>query len=232
MSRNARVVIPDFAHHVTQRGNNQQDVFFSEEDRRFYLELLKREATRFGVTIQGYCLMTNHVHLIATPRSEDSLARAIGRTDYRYAQTINRRYGRSGHLWQNRFYSCALDPAHLKAALRYVEINPVRARLVRKPWLYCWSSAEAHVEGRDSSGLLDMEFWDRTFGMSGTEWQEWLMERVAAGETERLRLHTHRGRPLGSEEFLSQLEARLGKRLRPLKVGRPKHKNDELHEVK
>jgi len=227
MPRHARIVIPGLAHHVTQRGNNRQDVFFADDDRRLYLELLQQESKRFGLAIMGYCLMTNHVHLIATPSKEDSLAKAIGRTDYLYTQTVNRWHGRSGHLWQNRFYSCALDPGHVGAALRYVELNPVRARTVRKAWSYPWSSAAAHVEGDDDGGLLDLKTWSRVFKMTGAEWQDWLTQKAEPGEVELIRLNTHCGRPLGTDGFLSKIENALGKRLRPLPVGRPKSAQPE-----
>ena len=109
MPRIARIVISDVQYHITQRGNNHQDIFFVDDDRQVYLEFLKKQADRFGLEVQGYCLMTNHIHLIATPHNEDSLAKAIGITHLLYTQYINRMHRRSGHLWQNRFYSCPLD---------------------------------------------------------------------------------------------------------------------------
>ena len=145
MPRLARIVIPGLPHHVTQRGNNRQDVFFVDDDRHAYLEFLKRFCREHGVTVQGYCLMTNHVHLIITPPTEDAFARAIGVTHHRFTQYINALHGRSGHLWQNRFHSCPMDEAHLVNALRYVERNPVRAKMVRRAWRRPWSSALAHV---------------------------------------------------------------------------------------
>ncbi len=131
---------------MTQRGNNRQDVFFVDDDRRAYLDVLGEQAERFGLRVLGYCLMTNHVHLIVAPEREESLAKAVGRTHWLYTQAVNRLHGRSGHLWQNRFHSCPLDAAHTWAALRYVDRNPVRARLVRRAWRYEWSSAAAHVQ--------------------------------------------------------------------------------------
>ncbi len=109
MPRVARIVIPGCPHHITQRGNNRQDVFFVDEDRDAYLRMLGEQAERFGVRVEAYCLMSNHVHLVATPRHADSLAKAIGRTHWLYTQYVNRLHGRSGHLWQNRFFSCALS---------------------------------------------------------------------------------------------------------------------------
>ena len=139
-------------HHVVQRGNNRQDVFFVDDDRKVYLSFLQEEAGRSGLEVLGYCLMADYVHLVGRPEAEDSLGKAVGRTHFRYTQYINRFHGRSGHLWQGRFGSCALDEAHYWAALRYVERNPVRARLVGQAWLYPWSSAAADLE-RDRAGV-------------------------------------------------------------------------------
>ena len=226
MARVARIVIPNCPHHVTQRGNNRQDVFFVDDDRVTYLELLGEECAQHGVAIDGYCLMTNHVHLIATPRSKDSLAKGLGRTHFRYTQYVNRLHGRSGHLWQNRFYSCALDEEHYWTAMAYVEQNPVRARLVRRPWSYRWSSAAAHCgRGRDRSGMLDLDQWSEW--LAGNDWSETLVDMLGDDMLSALRLNTHRGRPLGSDAFLSKIEALLGRRLRPLPVGRPRRRKRE-----
>jgi len=164
--------------------------------------------------------MSNHVHLIAIPKSEAALAKALGRTDYRYAQYVNCRHGPSGHLWQSRFYSCPLDKDHYWTAMAYVEQNPVRARLVRCAWRYRWSSAAAHCgAGPDRSGLLDLGGWANSRAAKG--WQQTLAERLQPEMLLALRLNTHRGRPLGSDRFLSKIESLVGRRLRPLPVGRP-----------
>ena len=220
MPRVARIVIPGLPHHVTQRGNNRQDVFFVAADRRVYLELLRKHARQFGLRLLGYCLMTNHVHLVAVPEAEESLAKAIGRTDFVYTQYVNRLHGRCGHLWQNRFHSCALDDAHLCAAVRYLERNPVRARIVRAAWRYPWSSAAAHCGEPDTAGLLDLAAWRSPWPPD--EWREMLRGEGSEDDVRALRLHTSRGRPLGSDAFLSKVEHMLGRRLRPLPVGRPR----------
>ncbi len=220
MPRTARIVGPGLAHHVTQRGNNRQDVFFVDDDRRVYLDLLRDHAQRFGLSVLGYCLMTNHVHVIAIPDQPDSLARAIGRTNFRYTQYVNRLHGRSGHLWQNRFFSCMLDDGHTWNALRYVERNPVRARIVRLPWRYAWSSATAHVEGADPTGVLDLDRWRRFW--QPHRWRDALRERQDDETCALLRLRTHTGRPLGTDRFIAKLETKLGRRLRPLNRGRPR----------
>ncbi len=221
MPRVARTVIPHCPHHITQRGNNRQTVFFVDDDRRMYLDLLRQRCEAAGVIVIGYCLMTNHTHLIAVPHDEDALAHAIGRTHYLYTQYVNRLHGRSGHLWQNRFFSCPLDEPHLWAALRYIERNPVRARLVRRAWRYGWSSAAAHVgAGPDRSDLLDLAAWRKDW--SPAKWREQLCEPEDEALTGRLRRCTRTGRPLASDSFLSKLERRLGCRLRPQPIGRPR----------
>ena len=221
MPRLARIVIPNCPHHVTQRGNNRQDVFFVDDDRVTYLGLLKEESEKHGVCVDGYCLMTNHVHLIATPKSEQSLAKALGRAHFRYTQYINRFHKRSGHLWQNRFHSCALDEDHYWTAMAYAEQNPVRARMVRCPWRYPWSSAAAHCgHATDRSELLDLGSWNEW--VAGNDWKETLAEMLDKATLSTVRLNTRRGRPLGSDSFLSKIESLLGRRLRPLPVGRPR----------
>ncbi|NLX12842.1 MAG: transposase [Phycisphaerales bacterium] len=222
MPRVSRIVLPGRPHHVTQLGNNCQDVFFVDDDRRVYLGLLKQQAERFGLEVLGYCLMINHVHLVAVPAEEDSLAKAVGRTHFLYTQYVNRLHGRSGHLWQNRFNSCALAEPHLWNALVYVERNPVRARLTRVPWTYAWSSAAAHIGNPDTSGLLDLEDWSKEW--SPAKWRRALRAPEDSEEALRLRLHTNRGRPLASDQLLARMEHKLGRRLRPLPVGRPRKK--------
>jgi len=224
MTRIARVAIPDVVYHITQRGNNRQDVFFVDDDRRVYLELLAKESERHALTVLGYCLMTNHVHLVAVPHREQSLAKAIGRTHWRYTRYVNRLHRRSGHLWQNRFYSCGLDEVHTVAAMRYVEQNPVRAKMVRKPWRYRWSSASAHVGDKDGVAVLDVEAWRKDWDWSPRRWRRMLEEGLGEQTVAHLRRQTHRGRPLGSDSFVSKLERRLGRRLRPLPIGRPRKK--------
>jgi putative transposase len=165
--------------------------------------------------------MTNHVHLLAVPPDETSLAHALGRTHYRYTQLVNRLHGRSGHLWQNRFFSCPLDPPHTWAALAYVERNPVRAGLVRRVWTYAWSSAAAHVEERaDASGLLELASWAREW--TPARWRAQLVAPEDDALVQRVRQHLRTGRPLATDRWLAKLETRLGRRLRAAPVGRPR----------
>ena len=226
MPRLARTVVAGCAHHITQRGNNRQDVFFVDDDRYVYLQLLREQAGKYGLDIVGYCLMGNHVHIVGIPRAEDSLAKAVGRAHFRYTQYINRFHKRSGHLWQGRFYSCALDGRHFWLAMRYVELNPVRARLCRKPWRYEWSSAGAHVGGKGRSELLDLGQWYDM--ISSEQWRKELDAGIDEVDVGRLRVNTHTGRPLGGDSFLSKLEKLLGRRVRPLPVGRPTKKRVKM----
>ena len=223
MPRTSRVVIAGCAHHVTQRGNNRQDVFFVDDDRRVFLAILAEAAERFELVIDGYCLMTNHVHLVVTPGHETSLAEALKRTNQLYAQYVNRFHGRSGHLWQDRFFSCPLDEVHYWRALVYIERNPVRARLRRKAWRWPWSSAAAHCEGKDPTGLLDLAEWSKQMDMQ--RWRHLLTLADDEQQVARLRLCTSRGRPLGSDKFVAKLETLVGRRLRPLPRGRPRETN-------
>jgi putative transposase len=132
MPRIARVVVPGCPHHVTQRGNRREDVFFADEDRRVYLSLLGQYAVKHGLAVQAYCLMTDHVHLVVVPKTSRSLSGALKPLHTRYTQHVNRRAAVSGRLWQGRFYSCPLDEQHVWTAVRYVERNPVRAGMVTK----------------------------------------------------------------------------------------------------
>ena len=220
MPRIARIVVPGLPHHITQRGNNRQDVFFTDDDRHRYLRILLEQSKKYQLQVRGYCLMTNHIHLIASPKHEESLAKAIGRTHFIYTQYINRHHGRSGHLWQNRFFSCLLDGPHVYATMRYVERNPVRSKMVRVPWRYPWSSAAAHCGGNDATGLLDLTWWAKF--APPHDWKAQLRTASDEIEVERLRRHTTTGRPLGGDRFIARLETKLGRRLHALPPGRPR----------
>jgi len=225
MPRNARIVIPGVPHHLTQRGNDRRVVFLQDADYLKYLEFLCEYAGKYRVAVHGYCLMSNHSHLVLTPPDEKELARAIGRTHGRYAQYFNAAYRRSGHLWQNRFFSCALDEEHYWLALAYAERNPPRAHLVGDAGAYRWSSAAAHLGGADETGLLDLITWPTL--MPPDVWRERLLLPEEEDLLLSLRLNTQTGRPLGSPDFLAHYEALLGRRLQPLPVGRPKKASEQ-----
>ncbi len=218
MARIARIVIPDLPHHVVQRGVRRMDVFFSDADRKQYLKHLSEQGARFGVSYLAWCLMRNHVHLIAIPEEEKSLALGIGEAHRRYTRAINFRNGWRGYLFQGRFHSFPLEGSYLLAAIRYVLRNPVRAGIVKKPWEYAWSSARWFVGEIQSDPLAvqsDMlvDIMDRRSFLL-------LREEALSG----FRKHSRTGRPLGSASFLAQLERRTGRTLRPRKPG-PKPSN-------
>jgi len=221
MARQPRIVLPGCPHHITQRGNNRQDVFLLDDDRRFYLATLGELCRREKLRVLGYCLMTNHLHLVAIPDSPTALARGVGGANFRYTLRFNRRYRRSGHLWQNRFYSFALGRDHLLAALAYVDLNPVRAGMERRAADYPFSSAAAHQSGRDPSGLLDM----RAFGKLNRngDWSELLATQESNEESIRaIRESTRTGRPLGDQAFVKRIARELNMDLERRPVGRPR----------
>jgi len=224
MPRTARIVMPNIPHHITQRDNNKQDVFVVDDDRGKFLRLLKDQSARFGMIIDGFCLMTNHIHIIATPNEKHSLSKAMGRLNLLYSQYISYMHGRTGHLWQNRFYSCPLDAKHYFKALSYIEQNPVRAKIVRYPWSYRWSSASFHIGREDKFELMDKSKWKQE--SSGLDWKLVLCEKLEGHDMDKLRIYCRTGRPLGTDKFISKLETALGRRLRALPVGRPKKRKN------
>ena len=219
MARLPRVVAVEVPHHVTQRGNSRRYVLESESDRLVYLQLLQRHCQMYCLDLLGYCLMSNHVHLIAVPRKSDSLAAALKYAHGQYAAYFNARHAVSGHVWQGRYYSCPLDLSHLWAALRYTELNPVRAGLTQEPESYPWSSAAVHCGHYVESPLLDMTPWRDTW--TSSLWHEYLAAEGARADADAIRLNTHTGRPLGAPEFVDHLEKILQRRLTPCKGGRP-----------
>jgi len=206
---------------MSQRGNNRQPVFLSGEDRRFYLDLLGRNAARSGARILGYCLMTNHVHLLVIPEREDSVARTLGPAHSEYALDRNRTGQRSGHLWQGRFFSCPLDQAHLAPALLYIDLNPVRAGLAACAWEWPWSSARAHAFAGTRDALLDAGWHEFIRCWNPAEWRDMLSSGVPEEQSHALRRATLTGEPLGSREFVAKLESQAARRLRVLDRGRP-----------
>jgi REP-associated tyrosine transposase len=217
MPRRNRCVLPELPCHITQRGVDRREVFSTDQDRTTYLRLVQENLGDAGVRILGYCLMTNHVHLIAVPEREESLSILFRRVHGRYAQYYNARAGRSGHLWQNRFFACMLERSHLWAALRYVERNPVRAGIVEHAAEYPWSSAAAHLAYEDRSGILDLDWWRQE---GPKNWKEMLEEAQEQQESE-LRSCTYSGKPFGEESFVREMAERFA---RYWNRGRPKKK--------
>jgi putative transposase len=219
MARFARVVATEVAHHVTQRGNARQFILDSAADREVYLSLLREDIEPHHVSLIGYCLMSNHVHLVMVPHQADALAKALKRTHGRYAAYWNAQHGSSGHVWQGRYYSCPLGRPHLWEALRYTELNPVRARLVAEAEAWTWSSAAVHCGATAADGWLEMEEWKERWDVS--RWRKYLIAGETESEVMAVRQYTHTGRPLGSEEFVHELEEATQRPLVPRKGGRP-----------
>lgn len=223
MARTARVVAPGYPHHITQRGNRRQQTFFSDEDYQAYIDLLSQWCGRCGVEIWCYCLMPNHVHLIAVPENADGLMKAVGETHRRYSRMINFREGWRGYFWQGRFSSFIMDDTYLLAAARYIELNPVRAKLVKKPEDYKWSSYNAHAKGMDDALVKTAPLQARVH-----DWRLFVQEPVSERQMENLRRHERTGRPLGDDPFIEQLESTIGRDLRKKKPGPkgPRKKNN------
>ncbi len=225
MPRLSRAVFAGVPHHITQRGNRREDIFFVDEDRAAYLLWLKEYCEKFEVEILAYCLMTNHIHLVAVPATDDGLHRVFKPLHMRYAQRINRARGWKGHLWQGRFFSSPLDEAYLWAAVRYVERNPVRAGMECCAENYRWSSAAAHC-GKRIDGLLNLESgWSKHF-LEMEDWSAWLSGGDEADEIQVLRRNVEKGLPCGSAGFVQKLGRRAGRLLEYRPQGRPKKTGD------
>ncbi|MCP3932909.1 MAG: transposase [Bacteroidetes bacterium] len=214
MARLARVVVPGYPHHIIQRGNRRQQTFFSDDDYQAYIDLMSEWCDHCGVEIWCYCLMPNHIHLIAVPESTDSLMKAIGEAHRRYARMINFRKGWRGYFWQGRFSSFIMDEMYLLAAVRYIELNPVRAKIVDKPEVYKWSSCKAHFKGDDDK-LVKVE----PLKPFVNNWESFLYNPPSHLEMDALRKHERTGRPLGGDDFIKQLESETGRFLRKRKPG-------------
>ena len=215
MARFPRLVIPGLPHHVTQRGNGRQPTFFEEADYALYVDLFAQAVQRAGCAVWAYCLMPNHVHAIVVPSDEDGLRRTFGDLHRRYTGYINARARRTGHLWQGRFGSVAMDEAHLHHALRYVSLNPVRARLTRRAEDWRWSSAAAHLAGKDDALVTVAPALERVGDFAAFLAQD--VDEAAAFLP--LRKAESIGRPIGNAEWIEALEARTGRTLAPAKRG-------------
>lgn len=215
MARIARVVAPKYPHHIIQRGNRRQKVFFLQEDYELYLRLLKFYSQKFHLKVVSYCLMPNHVHLIVIPQKKQSLAQAIGETHRNYTTIINKREKWSGYLWQGRFLSHVLDERYLIAAARYILLNPVRASLAREARDYKWSSIKIHLADKKNS-LIDDSLLQEII----TDWHDFLEKAEDEDAFKQIRKHARTGRPLGGQRFVKELEKLLNINLVKQKPGR------------
>ena len=217
MARMARAVAPGVAHYVTQRGGRRK-VFFEDSDYALYKELLAQGCAAARVQVWAYCLMPDAVHLILVPGDCDGLRAALGETHRRYSRAVNAREGRRGNLWQGRFASFAMDEGQLSACVRCIEQSPVRARLVERARDWRWSSARAHLKGRDD-GLVQVKPLRRRLG----DWRILLGAKLARAEGSAIGVSARTGRPQGSPSFVNRIERKLGRVLAKQKPG-PKTK--------
>jgi len=220
MPRLARVIAPGLPHHVTQRGNRREPIFFEDGDQEVYRDLLAEQTRKRGVEVWGYCLMPNHVHLILAPSDKAGIGLAVGEAHRRYTCFVNARARWGGHLFQRRFASVVMDDTHLIAAARYVPMNPVRARLVARAQDWPWSSAGAHLAGRDD-GLVTVGPLLERIG----DFAAFLAQGEEVSASAALRAAETTGRPLGNAAFIDGLERLLGRKLargRPGPAPRPR----------
>lgn len=223
MPRLARSVFADVPHHVTQRGNRREDVFFTNDDYLAYLDWLLIYSQKYDLEILAYCLMTNHIHMVVIPSHKDGLHMAMKPLHMRYAQRINKRCGWKGHVWQGRYYSSALDERYMWAAIRYVELNPVRAHMVPKAEYYPWSSAATHCGLRSDEIVTSSQAWQRNKNQI-SNWSTWLSEGDRQTELSTIRKCVNQGLPCGSDRFISELGKQVGRSLHFKPQGRPKKK--------
>lgn len=217
MSRIAGAVAPGYAHHVTHRGNYQQNIFKDEEDYRRYKGWLEEYSRKEGLRIWAYCLMTNHVHFVCVPDRETSLSRTFNILHMRYSQYFNKKQGVKGHLWQGRFFSSILDDRHLHAAVRYVENNPLHASIATDAKEYQWSSARGHIDVGSDPVLS----YDSPLDADIRDWETYLGEVDDERLIEGIRKNGLTGRPCGDEHFITKVGGILGRELKANRPGRP-----------
>lgn len=216
MARISRIVVPGLPHHVTQRGNHQQDIFLSDDDYRVYRSLMAQSCKRSRVKVWAYCLMPNHVHMIMEPATEDGLALAVGEAHRRYSSYLNARLGQTGHVFQGRFNSRVMDEPHAQAAIRYVALNPVKAGLVKKAEDWPWASTTAALRGEGDQLATVEPVLERLPDLA-----RWLKTEDDIGFAQLLESDNTIGRPMMMDDELTKLEDRLGRDLKPRPRGRP-----------
>lgn len=223
MPRIARIVVRDYPYHVIQRGNNKQTVFFDDRDKKLYLQLLNKFRKEDNCKLHAYCLMNNHIHLLITPLKDESLSKMMQKLSLRYTQLINKKYKRTGRLWECRFHSCLIDKDnYLWAVCRYIETNPVRANIVKSVRDYFWSSARINVLGEESN--LVEPIWGGE--KDKLEYSKFVLESEDKLNKE-IKNCTYKGKPLGDEGFMKIIEKLLNIDLSIKKVGRPKQRMEE-----
>jgi len=226
MPRRPRLDLPGIPQHVVQRGNDRQPCFFTDADRLRYLHDLREIALREACLVHAYVLMTNHVHLLITPTASGQVARLMQALGRRYVRYVNDRYHRSGTLWEGRYKSSLVDrDTYLLRCYRYIELNPVRARMCADPADYPWSSHGCNALGRDDALVHPHPNYlglGPTRESRCTAYRALAMQALAEHEVEAIRLHLQRQHALGSDRFRAAIEAQLARPAGPLKIGRPR----------
>jgi len=226
MARLPRYYVKGQPQHLIQRGNNQEPVFWADEDFRFYLDCMQDSAKRHRCAIHAYVLMHNHIHLLVTPGDEESLPKLMQSVGRRYVQYFNTLYDRTGTLWEGRYRATLIEPSgYLLTCMRYVELNPVRAGLVKHPRNYAWSSYAANALG-EPDVLVTPHAQYRRLGKNAASrqaaYRQLFRARVAAADIEAIREATNKAWVLGSDRFKAKIEALSGRRTQPLPKGRPR----------
>ena len=216
MARQARIVLSDTIHHITQRGNRGEFIFFEKQDYQTYIDILTEQCTRFHVSIYSFCLLPNQVHLLVEPQQSNLMARAIGEAHRRYTGYINKKKDWSGHLFQNRFFSYAMDEQYALRAARYIETLPVTLKLTDRPENYIWNSAKSRIKLNKPIDFLK-NF--QSFHIMNN-WEDFLSRPMDKEEINKIQLHLQTGRPRGSNLFLDSIEQKIGRPVRPQKRGR------------
>lgn len=226
MARFPRLAVPSFPHHVIQRGNNRQPIFFAEKDYEVFRDCLREAKRKCQARLYAYVLMTNHVHLLLEPERAGDLGRFMQSVGRRYVRYINDAYDRSGTLWEGRFKSALVSrDSYLITCSRYIELNPVRAGLVAHPRDYQWSSYHRRALGQ-ADDLLDDDPWYASLAPTALDrqqvYREWMEASIKEDEWDHIRKATQQGRVVGSESFQEEIGSQLGRRVKGETRGRPK----------
>ena len=235
MARLPRISIPAYPHHIIQRGNNRQAIFFSDDDYRYYMECMRQAKIKHRCRLYAYVLMTNHVHLLVEPSQSMDLGGFMQSIGRRYVRYINQTYKRTGTLWEGRFKSALVSrDEYLMMCSRYIEMNPVRAGMVKNPGNYRWSSYRSRALGMPNVGLLDEDPWYTGLGTTAQEkqkaYQKWVESSTSDGEWDQIRIATQQGRVIGRQRFQKEIEEMLGRRIIGEMRGRPRKEQLAIQE--
>ena len=231
MPRRARSYIPDLPYHIVQRGNNREACFIEPENYLFYLELWKSISKRYGVSVHAYCLMTNHIHFLMSPQKSDSISTTMKVVGSRYAQYINLKYKRTGTLWEGRHRSSLIQTEkYLLTCYRYIELNPVRAGMVKRPEEYQWSSYGMNAWG--DHGWLTPHTEYLALGKNIEErcyaYRDIFKTQLSEENLHLFRKSAHYCQPMGDERFRQFIEAKYGLKLGQTKRGRPRKLTSDM----